>query len=253
MREQIDTIPVNDAFDSGDECPFCHLERQAEQRTIRYVLGPGATYMEPDVRDATDKQGFCCVHTKKMYDYGNSLGNALIMQTYMVGLLRELDKQLEKYELPAKKGLFSPKKKPGMQDESSLQQWAKSKADTCFICSRVDYHMARYYATFYHLIKDAEFRTKVGNCKGFCLKHFAQLLEEAADRLPNGQREWFLATIPVLMRNNLARVQGDLDWFIEKFDYRNASADWKNSRDAVSRSMQKLQGIYVTDPPYKQD
>ena len=31
MREKIDTIPINDAFDSGDECPFCYLERQAEQ------------------------------------------------------------------------------------------------------------------------------------------------------------------------------------------------------------------------------
>lgn len=253
MREQIDTIPVNDAFDSGDECPFCFLERQAEQRTIRYTLGPGATYMEPDVRAATDEQGFCPTHMKKMFDYGNSLGNALILQTYIVGLLRQLDAQLENYELPAKKGLFAPKKKPGDQDEAPLLKWAKSKGNTCFICSRVDYHMHRYYATFYHLIKEPEFRSKVESCKGFCLRHFTALLETAGDKLPNAQREWFLATVPALMRNNLARVQGDLDWFIEKFDYRNASADWKNSRDAVSRSMQKLQGIYPTDPPYKMD
>ena len=32
MREQIETIPVNEAFLSGDECPFCYLERQAEQK-----------------------------------------------------------------------------------------------------------------------------------------------------------------------------------------------------------------------------
>ena len=250
MKEQIDTIPVNDAFDSGDECPFCYLARQAEQRTIRYVLGPGATYMEPDVRAATDEKGFCAAHTKKMYDYGNALGNALIMQTYIVGLLRKLDKQLENYELPSKKGLLSSRKKPA--DDSALLQWATGVQDSCFICERTGYHMQRYYATFYHLIKDPEFRNKVENCKGFCLPHFTQLLQ-AADRLPNAQRDWFAGTVPALMRENLARVQGDLDWFIEKFDYRNASADWKNSRDAVSRSMQKLQGIYPADPPYKQD
>ena len=34
MKEHIDTIPVNDAFNSGDECPFCYLERKAEQSTI---------------------------------------------------------------------------------------------------------------------------------------------------------------------------------------------------------------------------
>ena len=93
MREKIDTIPIHDAFDSGDECPFCYLEREVEQRVIRYVLGPGASYMEPDVREVTDKLGFCGSHMKMLYDYGNSLGNALIMQTYYVGLIKDLQRQ----------------------------------------------------------------------------------------------------------------------------------------------------------------
>ena len=62
MKEQIDTIPVNEAFETGGECPFCYLERQAEQRAIRYTIGPGASYMEPDVRAVTDRQGFCRAH-----------------------------------------------------------------------------------------------------------------------------------------------------------------------------------------------
>ena len=55
------------------------------------------------------------------------------------------------------------------------------------------------------------------------------------------------------MRENLARVQADLDWFVDKFDYRNASAPWKNSQDAVQRAMQKLRGGYPADPDYKMD
>jgi hypothetical protein len=85
------------------------------------------------------------------------------------------------------------------------------------------------------------------------MRHFLRLMEEAKDNLPNDQREWFYPTVFQLMRENMARVKGDLDWFIEKFDYRNASADWKNSRDAVSRTMQKLQGIYPADPPFKSE
>lgn len=54
MKEHLQTIPINEAFDSGDECPFCWLERKAEQSAIRYVVGHGASYMEPDVRGATD-------------------------------------------------------------------------------------------------------------------------------------------------------------------------------------------------------
>ena len=249
MREQIHTVPVNEAFDSGDECPFCWLERQAERSAIRYTLGPGASYMEPDVRAETDKAGFCGTHLQKMYDYGNSLGSALIMQTYMNILLEEMDRQMTDYELPEKRSLFREKTAPAGSD--GLVEWAKGKGSSCWICSKVDYNMSRYYATFFALVKDAEFRAKVERSKGFCMRHFAHLLERAKEELPNAQREWFYDAVFTLMRENMARVKGDLDWFIEKFDYRNASADWRNSRDAVSRTMQKLQGIHPADPPYK--
>ena len=36
-----------------------------------------------------------------------------------------------------------------------------------------------------------------------------------------------------------------------KFDYRNKDADWKNSKDAIQRGMQKLKGGYPADAPYK--
>ena len=89
--------------------------------------------------------------------------------------------------------------------------------------------------------------------KGFCLRHFPQLLRQAEEKLPNAQREWFYSAVFRVTEENLTRVKEDLDWFVAKFDYRNATADWKNSRDAVSRAMQKLEGIYVADPPYKKD
>lgn len=249
MKIQIDTIPVNEAYESGDECPFCWLERQVEQKAIRYTLGPGASYMEPDVRGATDSQGFCRQHLKKMYDYGNSLGNALVMQTYMIGMRKELDQQVTGFELPPKKGLFA--KKP--EGELPLLQWVRQKNSTCFLCSKITYNMRRYYATFFHLLKDEEFRKKVEQSKGLCMHHFEKLLENAQEYLQNNQREWFYTTMADLMQKNLSRVQEDLDWFVDKFDYRNASAPWKNSKDAVSRTMQKLKGGYPADGPYKQN
>ena len=102
MKEQLHTIPVNEAFDSADECPFCYLQRQAEQRTIRYVAGPGASYMEPDVRLATDKAGFCREHMKKLYDYGNALGSALILQTHYARLLEQFRKDAAAFAPPGK-------------------------------------------------------------------------------------------------------------------------------------------------------
>ncbi len=250
MKEKIETIPVNEAFRSGDECPFCYLERQVEQRAIRYIMGPGASYMEPLVRGRTDSRGFCGQHMKKLFDYGNSLGNALILQTYYVGMLKELDHQIEEFSAPHKKNLFHHK---SVEDgDGGLLQWEKEREGKCFLCENVEESMQRYYSTFFFLLKEEEFRRLVESGKGFCMCHFARLLETARDQLPNACREWFYKTMLPLMRDNLARVQGDLDWFIQKFDYRNAGADWKNSRDAVSRAMQKLRGIYPADLPFKE-
>ena len=50
---------------------------------------------------------------------------------------------------------------------------------------------------------------------------------------------------------NMKRIEEDISWFIDKFDYRNKEADWKNSRDALPRSIQKLVGGYPADEAYK--
>lgn len=250
MKQTIEIIPVNDAFDAHDECPFCHMERLSEQRSIRYVIGPGASYMEPDVRDIMDREGFCREHYKKLYDYGNALGNGLLLQTYYAGLLKEMDEQLAHFTPPGKRSLLNLKK---TADDSDLQRMISRRVGSCYICRRNEESMRRYYATFFHLVKDAEFRAKVENSKGFCLRHFGLLLQYAQEFLPNSQYDWFYETVIPLMRQNMGRVKEDIDWFVGMFDYRQAGADWKNSRDAVSRGMQKLEGLYPADKPYKSD
>ena len=111
--------------------------------------------------------------------------------------------------------------------------------------------MERYFHTFFALLKEPEFRQRVEASKGFCLHHFAQLMEMAEERLPNAQREWFYPTVMGLMEDNLIRVKEDLDWFVGMFDYRQQGADWKNSKDAVPRTMQKFRGSYPADPTFK--
>ena len=247
MKEKIYTVPLTEAFESGDECPFCVLERDAEQRALRFALGSGASYMEPEVRGETNRLGFCREHSKKVFDYGNALGSALILQTYFETLLEDLEPALKDPEKTRKRSLFA---KSG--SEEPLWKKIRDRVDSCYLCDRVDYHMQRYYHTFFLMVKEGEFRDQVEKSKGFCLHHFAQLLHGAEEKLPNAQREWFYGAVFPLMEENLLRVKGDLDWLVAKYDYRNANADWKNSRDALQRSIQKLQSGYVADPPYSQ-
>lgn len=247
MKEHIDTIPLNDAFRSGDECPFCYLERLATRRTVRYVIGPGASYMEPDVRAQTTREGFCGQHMQMLYDYGNALGNALILQSRYQRLTAGLREQIEGFRMP-KKSLLGKK-----TAESPLAQWAKEESGDCLVCSRVRYHMKRYMQGFFALLDEPEFKSLVEASKGFCLRHFPVLLDRAAEELPEKHRQWFYDTALSLMEENLRRVQGDIDHFVEMFDYRMAGADWGDSKDAVARGMQKLQGLYVADEAFKED
>ena len=251
MKETIHTIPVNEAFDSGDECPFCYLERAVEQRAIRYILGPGASYMEPDVRAVTDDVGFCRSHYQKMYDYGNALGNALMMQTYYAKMMDELSRQLDDFEMPDKRSLLPMRKQK--ETKLPLLEWLQKKQATCYVCNRIEENQKRYLETFFVLIKEHAFREKVERSKGFCMHHFGQLLDCAREDLPNSQREWFYETVVELMKTHIGRVKEDIDWFVQKHDYRYAGAPWKNATDAVPRGMQKLRGGHPSDKPYKTD
>ncbi len=42
---------------------------------------------------------------------------------------------------------------------------------------------------------------------------------------------------------NMKRVHEDLSWFIDKFDYRFKDEPWKNAKDALPRTMTKLNSI----------
>ena len=52
MKETLYTIPLNDAVNAGDECPFCFIEREVEQDLMDFVLGSGSSYMKPPTRQA---------------------------------------------------------------------------------------------------------------------------------------------------------------------------------------------------------
>ena len=106
MKEKLYTIPLNDAVNASDECPFCFIERELEQNSLDFVLGNSSSYMESDIRDQTDKAGFCRVHMKKMFDYGNTLGNALILQTHYHKLREEMKKQFDSFS-PGKSSVLA--------------------------------------------------------------------------------------------------------------------------------------------------
>ena len=77
------------------------------------------------------------------------------------------------------------------------------------------------------------------------------MLFRSEDKLSQKQLDTFFPPLFSLMKNNMTRLYEDISWLIEKFDYENKDADWKNSKDALQRGMQKLKGGYPADSVYK--
>ena len=238
MKEVLYTIPLNDAVNAGGECPFCNIEKDVEQDLLDFVLGSGSSYMEADVRAMTDAEGFCRNHFKKMFDYGNTLGNGWILKTHYMRINKEMKEAFDSFRPSKGKSIFgSPQK------ENNVVKWIRSKEDSCYICKRYEQTYERYLATFIHMYRnDDEFRQKIFSGNGFCLSHFADILEYADKNLNEKEKAVFYPEMFNLMSGNMDRLKEDVSWLVEKFDYRNKDADWKNSKDAIQRGMQKLKG-----------
>lgn len=237
MKEQLYTIPVNDAFAVDCECPVCSMYDSLEKDAIEFTMGP--SYMEDDIRMETNKIGFCTHHVKQLYKHQNRLGLALILHTHMQRTNRNLEDLLSS-DKPVKKGLFAKK----TENASPVTEYIENLNHSCYICNRIDRIFARYLATIYHCYEhDEEFRRKFAASKGFCTKHFGMLYEGAPSSLSGKRLPEFIKTLNEVYLTNMKRVTDDLEWFTDKFDYRNEDKPWKNSKDALPRSMNKTNSV----------
>ena len=237
MKEQLYTIPVNDAFAVDCECPVCSMYDSLEKDAIEFTMGP--SYMEDDIRMETNKIGFCTHHVKQLYNHQNRLGLALILHTHMQRTNRDLEDLLSS-DKPVKKGLFAKK----TENASPVTEYIENLNHSCYICNRIDRIFARYLATIYHCYEhDEEFRRKFAASKGFCTKHFGMLYEGAPSSLSGKRLPEFIKTLNEVYLTNMKRVTDDLEWFTDKFDYRNEDKPWKNSKDALPRSMNKTNSV----------
>ena len=243
MKEEIYTIPVMDGFKAETECPFCSMYHQLETDSIHFVLSP--SYMEVDVRGETNEKGFCQTHMKQLYDQGNSLGLALMMHSHLKHRIETLDRELSRSEgeKPVKSGWFAKKTTSSSGASPELRErWRHS----CYICDRIEVSFSRFLSTFFHMWKkQADFRQLVTQSKGYCLDHFLMLYQDAPQYLSGEDCTAFRQMIRDQETENLARIADELEWFTLKFDYRYKDKPWKNSQDALPRSILKVNGQFV--------
>ena len=239
-KEEIYTIPVIDAFKEDCECVLCHLHQKLEKDSVDFVLGP--SYMESDIRGFTNEHGFCKIHFMQLYAEPNRLGVALMMESHMKKIREDLKAKTKRGPKAAR---FSMKKQAQAE---GLSDYTKPLLEDCYICQRVEDFFTRYLDTLFYLWKkDPDFKEKLKASKGFCLQHFGQLYDLAPKHLNQSQLEVFTKDLVTVQEENFDRVIEDIEWFITKFDYRFSNEPWKNSKDAVVRSIGKVASLQVKD------
>lgn len=235
MKEKLYSIPVNDAFNEACECPVCAMRKVLEDNAVQYTMGP--SYMEDDTRAMTDALGFCQKHVKDVYNMENRLGMSLVLKTHFDKVINDIKKMSV---VPIKpKSLFKKE-----TEKSPIVEYVETLNSTCFVCKRIDDVFDRYIDTIFYLWKsDDAFRKKFDSCKGFCTTHYAILIKESPNKLKGDKLTTFVDILNSLYIANMERVRDDLEWFINKNDYKYANEPWNNAKDAIPRALTKSNSI----------
>ena len=254
MRYHIDTIPVWDALKLNGECPLCALRRRSELIDVERFLG--GSVMEPDTRVRVNAKGFCPRHQVLLYSQKNRLGHALMMHTHLKETMGKLQEILAGAQAAAQQSADTPAvkrllgKNAGKKDLLSCAQALRELSGGCILCDVIEENTRRYAYTLLHLYKtDDAFRTAFCQSKGVCLPDMALLLEMAQEALSGDTLARFVKDLNAVTSRSLAKMEQDLEGFTLKFDYRNADKPWGDSKGALERTVNKLQGWCLGEEP----
>lgn len=224
MKEHIYTIPVTEAFEEHKKrCPFCALREKLEKDELEIILG--ASMMEPDIRSETNEKGFCAEHFQKMYGMKHRLELALMLESHLEALKKEI-----------KTGNFFSKD-IGAKSVESIGRLNEH----CYICERIEDKFSKMLSTASKLYaEEKDFRQSFSEVRYFCLPHYREYVIAAKSALTKENYTEFVKAANEKVTNYLNSLKDDVSLFCKKFDYRFDDLPWGESKDSVERSIKFL-------------
>ena len=222
MREDICSIPVSEVFAPRDGCPICRMVSMLEAHLVDYITG--AAMMEPDVRQQTNRSGFCAEHFAMMLAKRNRLSVALTVETH----LRELQQNLDFHG-----------KAPSREQLAALS----AAAEGCFVCDQTEWGLHRLLSEVFVLWqKQEEFRELFAGQSELCLPHAVRLLSQGQKEMHRRSYPAFAAAVTAVAEKSLGGISADVSGYCKMYDYRNAGGDWGTTKDSVERAVHFLTG-----------
>lgn len=235
MKERIYSIPLSEALEKDCDCIMCSVAKKMEDDNIDYFLGP--SMMEPECRMITNNRGFCPRHLTALYERGNRLSLALMLDTHLEEVRGRLKKRTKLFKLT---GFGSGGAKKSTQ---KLAQEVEKVLSSCAVCDKLDREIQAAAGNLVYLWNsEKDFRDKFGRSKGLCLPHMQMVITASADELTGKALDDFIRDVMTLQNARLDELNEDVHWFTQKYDYRNQDAPWGNAKDALPRAVKKLGG-----------
>lgn len=221
MAYHIDTGLIKDKMNTDCECPLCEIRSIVEEQFLHEFLNDAV--MEENTRLKVNALGFCGRHFEMLFNRQNKLSVALQISTRVNTLLKDITEV---------KNVKVAKRQADAIDKAS---------STCIICDLTEESMTKYYKTVGQMFaREQNFYKTLLSTKGFCLKHYAELLRYASHA--GFAAKEYVELLSGLQKRNMLHLQSELKGFCDKHDYRNALNSFGSSETALPRMSVKLYG-----------
>lgn len=221
MGYHIDTGLIKEKFKVDCECPLCEIQKVVEEQFLHEFLNDAV--MEDNTRIKVGKLGFCSRHFDMLFSRQNKLSVALQIGT-------RADK-ISNILTPVK-NVKSAIKQARALDKSG---------ESCAICEYANESMIKYYKTIAQMFeRERNFYKTLISSKGFCLKHYAELLRYS--KSAGFASKSYVDVLSGVQIRNFERIKGELKEFCDKHDYRNALKPLGNAESALPRTREKFYG-----------
>jgi hypothetical protein len=224
MRERNYTIPINESFEQKSGCAVCRLYANLEKSSLEYTLSPAM--MEPDVRLATNKHGFCKEHYKTLLTLKNRLSLSLTLESR----LQEIVRALEKPDVSKK-----PEETPGLRKDVLLG---------CYVCSRIEGFFKAYINNILFLWDtEPDFRKLFAEQPEICLPHTVRLLQTAPGEMGRKRAAAFSEALGKIVLPHAKGLSEKVSRFCKSFDHRFTGQDLGDAKTAVEDAVKWLSGV----------
>lgn len=221
-RLSIEHIRIYESFEKKEKCALCRSIEEFENQILNSI----STDLVMDLDffpKFGDEYTFCDYHMSKMEDMRDKLGMAIMLKKLIALEIRKMENSQ-------------------VENKTSKLFMKKSHDKKCFVCEKVNIKaMNSDISITLDLWKNKEsFKENFRKQEYFCFKHNRLLINEAKNKFSKKEFQIFKEEITNVQMKYCKELENDLEWFINKFDYRYSDEPWYNSKDSIYRAREIL-------------